>query len=153
MSGIKYDTGKRQWDLLPFDSVAKIVEVLEFGAKKYTARNWELGFAYSRIFNSLQRHLIAWFQGEDNDPETGLSHMAHAACNTLFLLTFISRKVGEDDRPCVNTSSVPLNIATIGDAGQPGVVGVKTSGPEDTFINIATHPLGLVVGARDAVSK
>ena len=34
------------------------------------------------------RHIFAWWGGEDKDPETGFSHLAHAACCLLFLMEF-----------------------------------------------------------------
>ena len=39
--GAKFDFGKAQWSLLPWDDVEQIVRVLEFGAKKYTPENWK----------------------------------------------------------------------------------------------------------------
>jgi hypothetical protein len=102
----KHDGGKRQWDLLPIDSVEEIIKVLEFGAGKYAAHNWSSngGFKYSRVFNALIRHLFAFMRGEDNDKETGLSHLAHAGCNVLFLLHFVLHKdkfTTNDDRHIV----------------------------------------------------
>lgn len=100
MSGTKHDGGKLPWHLLPFDAIGQVVCVLQFGAKKYAERNWEKGIAHSRVFAAAQRHLTAWWQGEDRDPETGLSHLAHAACCTLFMLAFVTRnRTDVDDRP------------------------------------------------------
>jgi hypothetical protein len=96
--GVKHDTGKSRWELLPFDSIEEIAKVLDFGAKKYGDRNWELGFNWTRLVGSLLRHVSAWAMGQDKDPETGLSHLAHAGCNLLFLLTFELRSIGKDDR-------------------------------------------------------
>jgi hypothetical protein len=103
---VKFDSGKLDWSLMPLDSVEEILKVLEFGKKKYAAWNWSSngGFPYSRVFNSLLRHLFAWFRGEDNDPETNLSHLAHAGCNILFLIYFVKHKdkyTTNDDRPSV----------------------------------------------------
>jgi hypothetical protein len=85
--GMKFDGGKPRWDLLPFDAVAKMVDVLTVGAAKYTAENWRLvPDANARYFAALLRHLSAWKQGERDDPETGLPHLAHAGCCVLFLL-------------------------------------------------------------------
>jgi hypothetical protein len=93
-------------DLVPWDSVTEIAKVLTFGAKKYNARNWELGFDWSRVFGALQRHLTLWFQGQDKDEETGLSHLAHAGCCIFFLLAFSLRKTGRDDRPKLSDESL-----------------------------------------------
>lgn len=102
-TAIKFDTNKADWSMMPWDSVEEILKVLEFGKQKYSAWNWSQGegFKYSRVFNSLLRHLFAWFRGEDNDPESGLSHLAHAGCNVLFLIYFVKHKnkyKNNDDR-------------------------------------------------------
>jgi hypothetical protein len=97
--GTKFDQGKAPWHLLPWGAVAVVVSVLDFGCRKYGPRNWEKGMDYSRLFSAAQRHMTAWFNGEDKDPETGLSHLAHAGCCVLFLLTFTITGKGNDDRP------------------------------------------------------
>jgi len=91
------------WHLLPGDALEEIVQVLEFGSIKYSARNWEKGMAWHRPFAALMRHMWAWWRGENADRETGLSHLAHAGCCILFLLAFELRKVGTDDRPKTET--------------------------------------------------
>jgi hypothetical protein len=100
-AGVKHDGGKDPWHLLPWDAVREIVKVLAFGAKKYAERNWEKGLPHSRTFAATQRHLTAYFQdGETRDPETGLSHLAHAGCEILFALAFELRgRTDLDDRP------------------------------------------------------
>lgn len=109
--GIKFDDAKAPWYLLPWDALLQVVLVLAFGAKKYAARNWEKGLSYSRVYGALQRHLVSWWQfGENTDPETGLSHLAHAMCCIMFLLAYVVRGgrgengVPLDDRPRVNAA-------------------------------------------------
>lgn len=97
--GIKFDTNKLRWDLLPFTSLTAVTEVMTYGANKYAERNWEKGMRFTRVFASTMRHLTAWFIGEDKDPETKMSHLAHAACNILFLLHYELTTTGTDDRP------------------------------------------------------
>jgi hypothetical protein len=81
------------------------VKVLDFGSMKYSGRNWEKGIVYSRVFAAAVRHLWTGFhakvRGEDGtDGETGLSHLAHAACCVLFLLAYETRGMTAfDDRP------------------------------------------------------
>ena len=91
---VKFDQGKRDWSLLPYDSIEEIAKVLEFGKIKYAAWNWTEGggFKYTRVFNASMRHLLAFMRGEDKDPDSGLSHIAHLGCNVLFLLHFILNK-------------------------------------------------------------
>lgn len=78
--GVKFDSDKLQWDLFPFDLAEDELRVWMFGAKKYSAHNWRKGMPMSRGFNALVRHLTAYMYGEDKDPESGESHLAHAAC-------------------------------------------------------------------------
>lgn len=99
IGGMRFNDGKRKWGLLSWPALAELVKVLEFGAKKYASWNWSDGLSWSECFESMQRHATAWYCGEDRDPETGLSHMAHVMCNALFLTHFILFGTGKDDRP------------------------------------------------------
>jgi len=97
-TGVKHDAGKPRPELLAPEAMLEISKVMSYGAIKYEDNNWRKGFRWTRIAGSLLRHVLAWLGGEDNDPETGLSHIAHAGCNVMFLLTFILTGAGEDDR-------------------------------------------------------
>jgi hypothetical protein len=97
--GTKFDEGKPRYDLLAPDALDGLVAVLTFGAKKYSDRNWEAGISYGRVFGAAMRHLWAWWRGEENDNETGLSHLDHAACCIHFLSAYVKRgKKWRDDR-------------------------------------------------------
>lgn len=102
----KDDNGKAPWHLFPWDAAEQVVLVLKFGASKYAERNWEKGIVYSRVFAATQRHLKAWFQDrEDIDKDSGLPHLACAACEVLFALAFHVRGMRHiDDRPGVDGS-------------------------------------------------
>lgn len=95
---IKFDDGKLPLDLLPFEALEEIALVLQHGAIKYAPDNWRGGFIWSRTFSALLRHLFAFWRGEDIDPDSGLSHLAHAGCNLLFLISFFKTKTGTDNR-------------------------------------------------------
>ena len=97
--GIKYDSEKNRLELVPPEAIEGLAEVLTFGAKKYSDRNWELGMKWSRVFGATLRHLWAWWAKRGTDPETGLSHLKHALCCVSFLVTYEARRIGEDDRP------------------------------------------------------
>lgn len=100
LGAAKDDIGKLQWGLMPWDALTGIMRILMYGAKKYTARNWEQGFDYSRLYSALQRHLISWWQlREKDDPESRLPHLWHAGCCILFLIAHEIRGIGHDDRP------------------------------------------------------
>ena len=83
--GMKIDDKKLRWDLLPWDAVEQIVEIMTYGAQKYAPNNWQKVKA-NRYYAALMRHLVAEYKGEDFDIESGFLHLAHAACNILFLL-------------------------------------------------------------------
>lgn len=97
--GRKDDGDKARYDLIPPELLEATASVLTFGAKKYGERNWEKGMKWGRPFAALMRHMWAWWRGEARDPETGMSHLWHAACCIAFLIAFEERKIGGDDRP------------------------------------------------------
>ena len=85
--GIKYDGEKPKMNLLPPKAIVEVAKVLTFGAEKYGAENWkELEDLQNRYTAGALRHIFAHMDGEKLDPETGLSHMAHALCCLLFKL-------------------------------------------------------------------
>ena len=98
-TGVKLDSQKIPVELLPYDALLEVAKVYDFGQRKYAARNWEGGMQWSRLFAACMRHLWAWFQGEDKDPESGLSHLTHAAFCILSLTAYELRQAGTDDRP------------------------------------------------------
>lgn len=96
--GVKDNVNKPRLDLIPSLPLFRAGEVLAFGARKYKPHNWRLGLSWLETYGSLQRHLLAWLDGEDNDRESGYHHLAHAVCQMLFLAEFVFRGTGEDDR-------------------------------------------------------
>ena len=84
--GMKFDAGKTQWTLLPWEAVEKIVVIMMFGAKKYAPNNWKKVEPPIRYIDACYRHLNAWCNGEQNDKETGYSHLWHAGCNIVFAI-------------------------------------------------------------------
>lgn len=89
---------KTRFDLVPFGAIAEIADVLAYGAAKYEANNWARGTEWGRYFAALCRHIFAWWRGEDRDPETGYSHLAHAGCCLVFLMEYQRNAWGVDDR-------------------------------------------------------
>lgn len=102
---VKADQDKPRFDLIPPDFLTQMSEVLTYGAKKYSPNNWSKGADWSRYYSAMQRHMWAWWGGEDTDPETGLSHLAHAACCLAFLMAYQNRSIGQDDRQFVTKSA------------------------------------------------
>ena len=92
-------------ELLPPESLTAIAERFGLGAAKYEDRNWEKGYDWSLSYGALQRHLLAWWGGEDVDEEFGDSHLAAAGFHVLVLLSFIENHLDGDDRPVTKGKS------------------------------------------------
>lgn len=95
--GTKGDHGKNRLDLLPFRALDEVGAVMTFGAEKYGDHNWK-GLSVTRLMGAALRHGFAWLRGEDNDPETGRSHLAHMACCVLMSLEQVLARPAYDDR-------------------------------------------------------
>jgi len=94
--GVKHDGEKMRPSLLPVESLEQILEVLEFGAKKYAPDNWKkVEDGEQRYLDAMLRHTMSHMKGELVDEESGLPHMAHAGCCLLFLLHFMKEKSDE----------------------------------------------------------
>lgn len=87
-----------RYDLIPFEALDELARVYGMGAEKYEAHNYLLGFDWSLSLGALLRHVTAWGKGEDRDPESGLSHLAHAAWHCFALMMFQAHHRGTDDR-------------------------------------------------------
>lgn len=97
----KDDSGKPEFELLPFELLSGVNKILQYGRDKYGIENWKKdGFQLSRAYNALFRHMIAFWNGEDIDKESGLSHLDHAMCNLLFMKYHLLNKPESDNRPC-----------------------------------------------------
>ena len=70
--------GKGRFDLLPPAAIFAVARVFEEGAKKYDARNFEIGMPVSRFIDSALRHIFKHLEGFRDEP-----HMAQAAWNLL----------------------------------------------------------------------
>ena len=98
--GIKYDSEKPKMNLLPPKAIVEISKVLTFGAAKYDAENWrKLDDLQNRYTAGALRHIFAHMDGEELDPETNLSHLAHAMCCLLFKLEIELEERAEKERP------------------------------------------------------
>lgn len=98
VGGRKADEAKDPLDLLSPIALTQMAKVMAFGAKKYNRDNWRKGIAFTRIIGAALRHTLAYLGGENKDPETGLSHVAHLACCAMFLLEYEVTHPNLDDR-------------------------------------------------------
>lgn len=99
---LRYDGGKSRVDLIDPGFILRLGEHYGVGAKKYAARNWQKGMSFSRCYSSAQRHMLAFWSGEDHDEETGSRHVIAAAWNMAaidFYMSDPALREKFDDRP------------------------------------------------------
>jgi hypothetical protein len=100
--GLRFNKNKPKWSLVPQSALLPMVEVLDFGAKKYAPFNWAKGLSIREVCESLKRHLDDFMEGQNNDSESGLSHIGHMQCNTMFLSWLMEKRPDLDDRFILN---------------------------------------------------
>ena len=82
----KADAGKPRPTLVPVSLIEAVASIREYGVAKYRdPDNWKKVDA-ERYRNAAYRHWLAYIKGEKLDPESGLPHLHHCACNLAFLI-------------------------------------------------------------------
>jgi hypothetical protein len=68
------------------------------GALKYGRSNFrEIGVRSTIYYDAAMRHLMAWLEGEDNDPDSGVPHLGHAlACLAIIIDAQAAGKLNDD---------------------------------------------------------
>ena len=90
----KFDGGKPMVSLVEPNYTLGVARVLTFGAEKYGKNNWKEATEedIQRYKDALYRHWLAYLDGEEIDPESGLPHLDHIGCNTMFLRYFDAKQ-------------------------------------------------------------
>ena len=105
MNSVKYDEGKRDYTLLPINELEQVLDVLEFGTKKYKPNAWQgVPNGLERYKKAMLRHMMSYLKGEYTDKESGLSHLSHLATNVLFIMWFENDRDKEYEEYCKNAS-------------------------------------------------
>jgi len=70
------------------------------GARKYGRHNWRAAAARASVYyDAAFRHLAAWWEGEDIDQDSGLSHITKAMASLMVLRDAMIQDKWLDDRP------------------------------------------------------
>jgi hypothetical protein len=98
----------QRFSLIPSDFLWALATHYGVGARKYADDNWKRGYSWRLSLDAHNRHLSQWLGGfigpegawrdpEDNDPETGSSHLVAAAWHLVALWWFHRYGRGTDD--------------------------------------------------------
>lgn len=91
-------SGKLPLHLWPMTATAMGSLGLLEGLLKYGRSNWRVSGVRASIYvDALFRHIAAWFEGDDIDPDSGLPHLAHAlACLAILVDAQAAGKLVDD---------------------------------------------------------
>jgi hypothetical protein len=85
--------------MLPVDALEEVSRALMYGKEKHGAWGWaENPKSHLELIAKVQRHIFEFQRGVTIDPATGLSHIACAICDLMFLQSNIIKERGIDDR-------------------------------------------------------
>lgn len=85
--------------LLPTEPLRETAVAMKHGADKYGRFNWRQTKVLASVYHgAILRHLFAWADGEDDDPESGAPHLAHIAANAMILRDALKSGSLIDDR-------------------------------------------------------
>lgn len=90
-TGARKETKLARYDLIPTVSLRFLAEAYGKGLEKYPTEpgrkdNWRNGYSYSLSYAALQRHVNAYWSGEEIDEETGCHHLALACFHAFSLM-------------------------------------------------------------------
>jgi len=100
--GMRKDTGKLKWHLIPVPALLAFCKVWHGGAVKYAEEQWRGGMKYTRIYRPMISHLNKWLTVGSYDKELGTHHLMMVAwgCFVLYMYeTFLCKDGSFDDRP------------------------------------------------------
>lgn len=97
-TGAQKGTKEARYDLIPIPALDALARLYGKGAEKYAEHNWRLGYEYSKSYAAAQRHMNAFWSGENIDPETQIPHTICAAFHMFALTTYLTEHPEFDDR-------------------------------------------------------
>lgn len=93
-------TSKAPMSTVPAAVLAEVGVAMLEGASKYGRHNYRAaGVRSSVYYDATMRHLMAWWEGEDTDPDSGMSHITKAITSLVVLRDAMIQGMCTDDRP------------------------------------------------------
>ena len=92
----KADNGKTRLDLVSPTFIEAVGKIRTFGVSKYGDSDSWAKVEPKRYMAALLRHINAYRMSEENDKESGMPHLWHAACNLMFLIDLDEHKKSGD---------------------------------------------------------
>ena len=93
-------TAKVPFSTVPANVLAEVAVAMAEGARKYGRHNYRVvGVRSSVYYDAALRHLVAWWEGEDVDPDSGVPHVVKAITTLFVLRDAMLNQNAEDDRP------------------------------------------------------
>ena len=97
-TAVKHDSQKPDYSLLTPAMLEPMTRAMMYGQQKYSRGNFRAGFENVRLTSAALRHIFAYLDREDLDPESNVSHLGHAMAALAMLLDNIHEGVSTDVR-------------------------------------------------------
>ena len=95
--------------LVPLSAMAYTAQGLGEGAKKYGQFNYRDTDVETQVYvGAALRHIMAYADGEDTDPDSGNPHLAHAMASLAILIDTIESGRAIDTRPTAGAGPATL---------------------------------------------
>jgi len=108
----RYGIAKPGLSTVPPAPLFMLGQVMNLGREKYGLMTWrETRVLASVYYDAALRHLMAWYDGQNDDPESGMPHLAHVMACMLVLLDAELHQQMEDDRPGCSEATSRLSEA------------------------------------------
>lgn len=106
--------GSKKLDLglVPDSAMVALSQAFLEGALKYGRYNWRIaGVSASTYHAALKRHIAKWWNGQDEDPETRVQHLANAmACIAIIFDAEQYGMLTDDRPPCPDPDAMARSI-------------------------------------------
>lgn len=136
---------KTPMHLLPVPALTSMAEVFRLGAKKYGPYNWRKDRVSASVYYAAaMRHMMAWWEGEDIDQESGQPHLAHAMDCFAIVIDAGHYDMLNDDRP--NVDKTNERLANF-------IEGLAALNPDKPLTNLATGMARTLEAGENATER